>query len=79
MGKKPESEPVEEVKTHKKTKYNRFEKFDEIDTSNKNTWPSVMYILFRMLSSISVTYHMDSMRNNLNLTSHNMEKSLQSK
>ena len=44
MGKKPEGEPVEEAKTHKKTKYNRFEKFDEPDTANKNTWPSVMYV-----------------------------------
>ena len=29
MGKKAEVDAIEEVKTHKKTKYNRFENFDE--------------------------------------------------
>ena len=79
MGKKPEAEPVEEVKTHKKTKYNRFEKFDDPDTANKNTWPSVIHISFRTPSSISATSHTASTNNNSNPTSHNTEKSLGSK
>ena len=44
MGKKPENEPAEEAKTHKKTKYNRFEDLDEVDANKKNTWPSVFIL-----------------------------------
>lgn len=67
MGKKPEVEAVEEAKTHKKTKYNRFEKFDEPDTVNKNTWPSVIHLWFRMQWSTSAISLTDSMRNNSKL------------
>lgn len=76
MVKQAVAETPKEDKAHKKTKYNRFEKFDEIDVTKKNTWPSVIIVSFRMLLCTLAISLTGSIRNSSSPTSRNTGKCL---
>ena len=66
MGKKVQDSGDKE-KVHKNTKAHRLDQVEEPVDSDKHTWPSVIFVIFRMLLSIWAIFLMDSKNSSLKL------------